>query len=72
MAKFIECKDASNITVSINIDHIILFRPFALQGDMDTQLFLTDPTYNANKETKYLIVKQNYPTIKKAISDALK
>jgi len=70
MAKFIECNDHNNMKLSINIDHIIVFMPFALQGVMHTQLFLTDHTYNANKEIKYLFVKQTYPVIKKAISDA--
>ncbi len=72
MAKFIDCKDNNNMSVSINIDHIILFRPFGLQGVMHTQIFLTDPTYNTNKETKYLYVQQTYPVVKKAISDAFK
>ena len=72
MAKFLECKDANNTMISINIDHIILFRPFALQGEMITQVFLTDPTYNTNKETKHLFVKLNYSAVKKAIADAFK
>lgn len=72
MAKFIEVKDVNHMTMSINIDHIILFRPFGFQGELTTQFFLTGTTYSDNDKVEWLIARQNYPTVKKAISDAFK